>query len=91
MRPTRSRSLKPYRPSAAALTVEVYGSVDQALKVLKRRVRVEGTLVALKQRAFYMKPGEKRRAKHRRFLGRREQGRRRLEDWKARNGWGELL
>jgi ribosomal protein S21 len=86
-----TRSLEPYRPSDPALTVEVYGSVDYALKLLKRKVLREGTLAALRQREFYSKPGDKRRAKHRRFVNRRETGRRRREKWMAHNGWGGEL
>jgi small subunit ribosomal protein S21 len=41
------------------------GQLDRALRRLKRQVSQDGTLRALRQRAFYERPGVKRRRKQR--------------------------
>ena len=48
-----------------SITVEVRkGNVEQAMRVLKRKVQKEGIVKEIKRRQFYMKPSEvKREAK----------------------------
>ena len=48
-----------------SITIEVRrGNVEQAMRVLKRKVQKEGIVKELKRRQFYMKPSEvKREAK----------------------------
>ena len=37
------------------------GNLEQAMRVLKRKVQKEGIVRELKERQFYMKPSEKKR------------------------------
>ena len=48
-----------------SITIEVRrGNVEQAMRVLKRKVQKEGIVKEIKRRQFYMKPSEvKREAK----------------------------
>jgi ribosomal protein S21 len=39
-----------------------------ALRKLKKKLEKEGVLVEMKKRVYAMRPGEKRRAKHRRAI-----------------------
>lgn len=51
------------------LEVEVRNNdVEQALKILKHKMSVEGILAELKRRRFAEKPSEKKRRKHREAL-----------------------
>ena len=51
--------------------VEVNGSIDQALRRLKRRLSREGVLGEIKDRdRGYLKPSERRREKHDRAVRR---------------------
>lgn len=51
------------------LEVEVRNNdINQALKVLKHKMSVEGVLAELKRRRFAEKPSEKKRHKHREAL-----------------------
>ena len=45
-----------------SITIEVRrGNVEQAMRVLKRKVQKEGIVKEIKRRQFYMKPSEIRR------------------------------
>ena len=47
-----------------SITVEVRkGNVEQAMRVLKRKVQKEGIVKEIKRRQFYMKPSEIKREK----------------------------
>ena len=47
-----------------SITIEVRrGNVEQAMRVLKRKVQKEGIVKELKRRQFYMKPSEIKREK----------------------------
>jgi len=45
-----------------SITIQVRnGNLEQAMRVLKRKVQKEGIVRELKERQFYMKPSEKKR------------------------------
>ena len=47
-----------------SITIEVRkGNVEQAMRVLKRKVQKEGIVKELRRRQFYMKPSEIKREK----------------------------
>ncbi len=47
------------------IAVQVNGSIDAALRTLKKRLSKEGTLNTVKERdRGYLRPGERRRRKH---------------------------
>jgi small subunit ribosomal protein S21 len=47
-----------------SITVEVRkGNVEQAMRVLKRKVQKEGLVKELKERQYFEKPSEKKRRK----------------------------
>ena len=47
-----------------SITIEVRrGNVEQAMRVLKRKVQKEGILKELRQRQYYEKPSAKKRRK----------------------------
>ena len=49
-----------------SITVEVRkGNVEQAMRVLKRKVQKEGIVKELRERQSYEKPSEKKRRKNR--------------------------
>ncbi|MGH8057935.1 MAG: 30S ribosomal protein S21 [Candidatus Entotheonellia bacterium] len=50
----------------------VEGQLDRALRLLKKQVARDGTLRALRQHAFYERPGVKRRRKQRAAQRRRQ-------------------
>ena len=45
-------------------------NVEKALRVLKRKIKKEGLLVELKERAYYQKPSEKKRLAKKRGIKR---------------------
>lgn len=53
------------------MEVEVTGSVDGALRVLKRKLNREGFSENIERHAAYLKPGERRKRKRRRAESRR--------------------
>ena len=47
-----------------SITIEVRrGNVEQAMRVLKRKVQKEGIVKELRQRQYYEKPSDKKRRK----------------------------
>jgi len=47
-----------------SITIEVRkGNVEQAMRVLKRKVQKEGIVKELRERQYYEKPSEKKRRK----------------------------
>ena len=54
-----------------SLTVIVKNNnVEKALRVMKRKIKKEGLLVELKERAYYQKPSEKKRLAKKRGIKR---------------------
>lgn len=47
-------------------------NVDQAIKILKRKLMREGVLREFKKRAFYVGPAESKRVKHEKAVKRQE-------------------
>ena len=47
------------------MEIRVEGSLDQAMRVLKRKLAKEGMFKEMKKRAFYEKPSVKRKRKTR--------------------------
>ena len=45
-------------------------NVEKALRVMKRKIKKEGLLVELKERAYYQKPSEKKRLAKKRGIKR---------------------
>ena len=45
-------------------------NVEKALRVLKRKIKKDGLLVELKERAYYQKPSEKKRLAKKRGIKR---------------------
>ena len=45
------------------MEIRVEGSLDQAMRVLKRKLAKEGVFKEMKKRAFYEKPSVKRKRK----------------------------
>jgi len=60
------------------MEIRVEGSLDQALRVLKRKLAKEGVFKEWKKRAFYEKPSVRRKRK------RTEAARRRRQEQKRR-------
>ena len=46
-----------------SITVEVKGDIEKAIKVLKKRMQLEGVQKELKHRRFYEKPSVKKKRK----------------------------
>ena len=64
------------------MEIRVEGSLDQAMRVLKRKLAKEGVFKEMKKRAFYEKPSVKRKRKI------REARKRRRREMKRRGGGG---
>jgi len=47
-----------------SITVEVKGDIEKAIKVLKKRMQLEGVQKELKHRRFYEKPSVKKKRNH---------------------------
>ena len=67
------------------MEVEVRGSIDQALGVLKRKLNREGVFAVLRARTLHIKPCEKRRWKHERAETRRRRIKANLSAWKGQS------
>ncbi len=68
------------------MEIRVDGSLDQAMRVLKRKLAKEGVFKEMKKRAFYEKPSVRRKRKRSEAQRRRrkEQRRRRASNFEAR-------
>lgn len=62
------------------LTVEVeYGSIDKALRKLKKKMQAEGVFQDLREHEYYMKPSERKRRDRNASIA-RSRKRSRMED-----------
>ncbi|MBI4620308.1 MAG: 30S ribosomal protein S21 [Desulfobacterales bacterium] len=59
------------------MTVEVKGDIEKAIKVLKKRMQLEGVQKELKHRRFYEKPSVKKKRKRLEAARRRRKASRR--------------
>ena len=59
------------------MEIRVEGSLDQAMRVLKRKLAKEGVFKEMKKRAFYEKPSVRRKRK-------RSEAQRRRRKWPRR-------
>ena len=59
------------------MEIRVEGSLDQAMRVLKRKLAQEGVFKEMKKRAFYEKPSVKRKRKQAEAQRRRRKEQRR--------------
>jgi small subunit ribosomal protein S21 len=62
----RAADLRPQRgwiPAVAEVKVQEGESIESALRRFKRKVQQEDIIKDIKKHSFYMKPGDKRRAK----------------------------
>ncbi|MEW6614618.1 MAG: 30S ribosomal protein S21 [Thermodesulfobacteriota bacterium] len=59
------------------MTVEVKGDIEKAIKVLKKRMQLEGVQKELKHRRFYEKPSVKKKRKRLEAARRRRKATRR--------------
>ena len=60
-----------------SITVEVKGDIEKAIKVLKKRMQLEGVQKELKHRRFYEKPSVKKKRKRLEAARRRRKATRR--------------
>lgn len=60
-----------------SITVEVRGDIEKAIKVLKKRMQLEGVQKELKRRRFYEKPSVKKKRKRLEAARRRRKAQRR--------------
>jgi len=60
-----------------SITVEVKGDIEKAIKVLKKRMQLEGVQKELKHRRFYEKPSVKKKRKRLEAARRRRKASRR--------------
>lgn len=60
-----------------SITVEVKGDIEKAIKVLKKRMQLEGVQKELKHRRFYEKPSVKKKRKRLEATRRRRKATRR--------------
>jgi small subunit ribosomal protein S21 len=60
-----------------AMEIRVEGSLDQAMRVLKRKLAKEGVFKEMKKRAFYEKPSVRRKRKRSEAQRRRRKEQRR--------------
>lgn len=65
------------------IAVKVNGSIEQALRVFKERVRRDGIFTELKRREQNIKPSIARRLKHSRALQRLRKLEKKREGWRA--------
>jgi len=56
------------------MEIRVEGSLDQAMRVLKRKLAKEGVFKEMKKRAFYEKPSVRRKRKRSEAQRRRRKG-----------------
>ncbi len=61
-----------------SISVEVRGSIEKAIKALKKKMESEGVQKELKHRRFYEKPSVKRKRKRLEASRRRRRSRRRV-------------
>ena len=73
------KPITPEKPKNAALEVSVEGSVERAMKVLKRKLIKEGLFKELKSRRYHEKPSKRKKRKLKESLKklRKEESRRR--------------
>ncbi len=64
-----------------AIEIEVRGDIEQAIRLLKKKLQLDGIKKELKRREYYEKPSVKRRRKQ-------AEARRKLRKLKMRQGSG---
>ena len=63
-----------------SITIEVRkGNVEQAMRVLKRKVQKEGLVKELKERQYFEKPSEKKRRKRKENIANVKKEKKKLE------------
>jgi small subunit ribosomal protein S21 len=65
------------RDTGRSMEIRVEGSLDQAMRVLKRKLAKEGVFKEMKKRAFYEKPSVRRKRKRSEAQRRRRKEQRR--------------